>query len=94
MSMPLAASSSGARPEKYLAGSQPKMDMMAVSLPGGKPSGIVCTRPSSPRSLSESKKGFSQASSGVRPPRAAMGSSAMPSPIISTYFMAVPPWLF
>ena len=62
MSMPLAASSSGARPEKYLAGSQPKMDMMAVSLPGGKPSGIVCTRPSSPRSLSESKKGFSQAS--------------------------------
>ena len=87
MTPPEAASSSGARPEKYLRGSQPKMPMMAVSLPGGKPSGMVWQRPSSPRSQRESKKGFRQASRGVLPPSSARGSSAMPSPIMRTYFI-------
>lgn len=67
MTPPEAASSSGARPEKYLRGSQPNMPIMAVSLPGGKPSGMVCTRPSSAFSQRESKNGLRQTSSGVFP---------------------------
>ena len=67
------------------------MLIMAVSLPGGKPSGMVCTRPSVPRSLSESKYGLLQTSSGVLPPNSSRGSSAMPSPMMSIYFMRVPP---
>ena len=70
------------------------MLMMAVSLPGGKPSGMVWTRPSTPRSHSESKYGFWQTSSGVLPPSSSRGSSAMPSPIISIYFMWFPPYVF
>ena len=46
--MPEAAASSGARPKKYLRGEQPKIDMMAVSLPGAKPSGTLRTVPSTP----------------------------------------------
>lgn len=64
------------------------MAMMAVSLPGGKPSGMVCTEPSSPRRERESKKGLPEASRGVLPPSSGRGSSAMPSPIISMYFMS------
>ena len=91
MTPPEAASSSGARPEKYLRGSQPNMPIMAVSLPGGKPSGMVCTRPSSAFSQRESKNGLRQTSSGVFPPSCSSGSSAMPSPIMRTYFMCFPP---
>ena len=91
MTPPEAASSSGARPEKYFLGSQPKMDMMAVSLPGGKPSGMVWTRPSSALAQSESKKGFLQTSSGVLPSSCSSGSSAIPSPIMRTYFIYLPP---
>ena len=88
--MPEAAASSGARPKKYLRGEQPKMDMMAVSLPGAKPSGTLRTLPSTPRRARSSIASFFDASSGVRPPSVSSGWSAMPSPMTRMYFILYP----
>src|ERR1700682_3609342 len=65
--------------------------MVPTSLPGAMPSGIVATRPSSPRDAIRSMLGLRAASSGVLPPCSSHGQSAMPSPWIITYFNAGPP---
>ena len=88
--MPDAAASSGARPKKYLRGEQPKMDMMAVSLPGAKPSGTLRTLPRMPWRARSSIASFFDASSGVRPPSVSSGWSAMPSPMTRMYFILYP----
>ena len=88
--MPDAAASSGARPKKYLRGEQPKMDMMAVSLPGAKPSGTLRTLPRMPWRARASIASFFDASSGVRPPSVSSGWSAMPSPMTRMYFIPYP----
>ena len=85
--MPEAAASSGARPKKYLRGEQPKIDMMAVSLPGAYPSGTFFTLPSTPCAASSSIAALLETSSGVFPPSSSTGWSAMPSPMMSRYFI-------
>ena len=78
------AASSGLRPLKTAAGSYPSTARLATSLPGAMPSGTVCASPQMPPRASASMTGVSAASSGVRPPSAACGSSAMPSGTRST----------
>ena len=63
------------------------MERMAVSLPAGTPSGTVLTSETIPRRARPSIVGFCAASSGVRPPNASTGKSAMPSPMTSMYFI-------
>ncbi len=58
----------------------------AVSLPAGTPAGTVWHRPSRPPAR-RSICGRVSAASGVLPPSSETGSSAMPSPMTSTYFM-------
>ena len=78
------AASSGLRPVKQAAGSYPSTARLATSLPGAMPSGTVCASPQMPPRASASITGVWAASSGVLPPRAAWGSSAMPSGTRST----------
>ena len=89
----MAAASIGERPEKCLSGSQPKMERIAVSLPAGSGLGQFTTLPTMPRAARESMVGMSAYSSGVLPPRASTGLSAMPSPMTTRYFIGVPPYL-
>lgn len=58
----------------------------ATSLPGFIPSGTVLTSPSSLFAQRASILGLSATSSGVLPPSASQGRSAMPSPSITIYF--------
>jgi hypothetical protein len=51
------------------------MDMMAVSLPGAKPSGTLRTLPRMPWRARASIASFFDASSGVRPPSVSSGWS-------------------
>ena len=59
---------------------------VATSLPGAIPSGIVRTCPTCPFRAKKSILGVRLTSSGVRPPSASRGSSAIPSPTTRTYF--------
>ena len=90
---PQPAASSGLRPVKYRRGSQPKMERMAVSLPGGSSLGTVRTLPSMPPRARASMAGVSTASRGVFPPNSGTGLSAMPSPITRRYFIKIPAFL-
>src|SRR3954470_19330853 len=63
--------------------------MLPTSLPGGSPSGITAARPTSDRAAIAPRCGIAAASSGVRPPSSALGSSAHPSGTRTTYFTAV-----
>src|SRR3954454_12180425 len=63
--------------------------MLPTSLPGGNPSGMVAARPTSARRASAANVGRWAASSGVRPPSSATGSSAAPSGTQTTYFIRV-----
>src|SRR3954452_21683709 len=63
------------------------MDMLPTSEPGGSPGGITAARPTSARAASASSVGGDAASSGVRPPSSATGSSAQPSGTQTTYFI-------
>src|SRR5437879_6470485 len=63
------------------------MLMFPTSLPGGMPGGMTAARPTSPRRASLASVGIAAASSGVRPPSAAIGSSAHPSGTHTTYFI-------
>ena len=60
--------------------------MLPTSLPGGRPGGITAARPTSPRAARRARCGMRAASSGVRPPSSASGSSAQPSGTSTTYF--------
>src|SRR3954463_328803 len=61
--------------------------MLPTSEPGGSPGGMTPARPTSARAASASSVGVDAASSGVRPPSSATGSSAQPSGTQTTYFM-------
>src|SRR5437763_6479475 len=61
--------------------------MLPTSLPGGIPAGMVAARPTSPRAASRARFGIAAASSGVRPPSSATGSSDAPSGTHTTYFI-------
>ena len=61
--------------------------MLPTSLPGGIPAGMVAARPTSPRAASRARFGMDAASSGVRPPSSATGSSDAPSGTHTTYFI-------
>ena len=61
-----------------------------TSLPAGSDSGQVRIRPSVPPAT-RAMPGASTASSGVFPPSASTGRSAMPSPTIKMYFIRNPP---
>src|SRR5438093_7070676 len=65
--------------------------MLPTSLPGGIPAGMVAARPTSPRAASRARFGIAAASSGVRPPSSATGSSDAPSGTHTTYFIRPPP---
>src|SRR5438477_8028606 len=65
--------------------------MLPTSLPGGIPAGMVAARPTSPRAASRARFGIAAASSGVRPPSSATGSSDAPSGTHTTYFIRRPP---
>src|ERR687888_386616 len=62
--------------------------MVPTSLPGGRPRGMVRVSPRMPREAMWSRFGVRAYSSGVFPPSSAIGSSAMPSPWRTTYFIA------
>ena len=66
-------------------------DRFAVSEPGFIPSGIVLTMPISDFWLSASSAGVFAYARGVRPFSLAIGSSAIPSPSTTTYFIINPP---
>ena len=66
-------------------------ERFAVSLPGGIPSGIIHVIPISAVRARASMAGVSAASSGVLPPSSSLGSSAIPSPKITAYFILIPP---
>ena len=88
MAIPAAAASMGDRPVKYRLGSHPKMDRMAVSLPAGRGGGQLTTLPTSPLAAIRSMAGVGAAWRGVLFPSWGTGSSAIPSPMISRYFVA------
>src|SRR5207247_3411903 len=62
--------------------------MVPTSLPGGRPRGMVRVSPRMPREAMWSRFGVRAYSSGVLPPSSAIGSSAIPSPWRTTYFIA------
>ena len=61
------------------AGSKPRIAMLPTSLPGGSPAGITAARPTSAARGERARRGMRAASSGVRPPSSASGTSAQPS---------------
>src|SRR2546426_429035 len=61
--------------------------MVPTSLPGGRPRGMVRVSPRMPREAMWSRFGVRAYSSGVFPPSSAIGSSAIPSPCSTTYFI-------
>src|SRR5947207_1970891 len=63
--------------------------MVPTSLPGGRPRGMVRVSPRMPREAMWSGFGVRAYSSGVFPPSSAIGSSAIPSPWRTTYFIAI-----
>src|SRR5256886_9245522 len=63
--------------------------MVPTSLPGGRPRGMVRVSPRMPREAMWSRFGMRAYSSGVFPPSSAIGSSAIPSPWRTTYFIAL-----
>src|SRR5213076_467199 len=63
--------------------------MVPTSLPGGRPRGMVRVSPRMPREAMWSRFGVRAYSSGVFPPSSAIGSSAIPSPWRTTYFIAI-----
>src|SRR3989304_5689938 len=68
------------------------MLMFATSLPGGNPSGTLLKSPKSPpEDAMVSMLGVFAYSRGVLPPNSAMGSSAIPSPMSSAYFIKISP---
>src|SRR5512145_2664528 len=62
------------------------MERFETSLPGYISFGTTWTIPRAPPAAMKSMFGFSAASSGVRPPRASTGQSAIPSPMRIRYF--------
>ena len=62
-------------------------DRFATSLPGDIPAGTFCTMPSSPLAARSSMVGILAYSRGVLPPSSATGSSDIPSPKTTMYFI-------
>src|SRR5207247_8143585 len=65
------------------------IDIVPTSLPVGNPRGMVRVSPRMPREAMWSRFGMRAYSSGVFPPSSAIGSSAIPSPWRTTYFIAL-----
>src|SRR3989441_7373122 len=63
--------------------------MVPTSLPGGRPRGMVRVSPRMPREAMWSRFGVRAYSRGVFPPSSAIGSSAIPSPWRTTYFITI-----
>lgn len=59
----------------------------ATSEPGGIPSGIVLTIPMVPLPASQSMLGVAAFWRTVKPPISSIGLSAIPSPMMTTYFI-------